>query len=64
VAITRDEKKALSEIISSMANDDRFKNRVSKSLSTNVMDENDQLSVSKIEGFVLNKSRMNRKKKI
>ncbi len=34
VAVTRDEKKALSEIIVSMANDDRFKNRVSKSLST------------------------------
>lgn len=51
VAVTRDEKKALSEIIVSMANDDRFKNRVSKSLSTNVMDENDHTSVTKIEGL-------------
>ena len=41
VAVTPDEKKALSEIIILMANDDRFKNRVSKNLSALSLSEDD-----------------------
>jgi len=41
VSLTRDESKALTEVISSMANDDRFKNRVSKSLSALKLGDDD-----------------------
>jgi len=49
IAVTRDEKKALSEIIVSMANDDRFKNRVSKSLSGLKLDDKDAENTQKLE---------------
>jgi len=49
VAVTRDEKKTLSEIIVSMANDDRFKNRVSKSLSGLKLDDKDAENTQKLE---------------
>jgi len=39
--LNANEKKALGEIITSMANDDRFKNRVSKSLSTLTLGDDD-----------------------
>ncbi len=51
VALTRDEKKAVSEIIVSMANDDRFKNRVSKSLSTLELDKDDHTLETNIENL-------------
>jgi len=49
VAVTRDEKKALSEIIVSMANDDRFKNRVSKSLSALKLSDDDAKTIKEID---------------
>ncbi|MCX6732739.1 MAG: hypothetical protein NTV98_04320 [Candidatus Roizmanbacteria bacterium] len=41
VAMTRDEKKVVTEIVANMADDDRFKNRVSKSLSELKLSDDD-----------------------
>lgn len=45
------EKKALSEMILTIANDDKFKNKVSKALSTLEMDENDHVLSTQIDGL-------------
>lgn len=51
VSLTKDEKRVIDQMVANVADDDRFKNRLSKNLSTNVMDENDYTSVTKIEGL-------------
>lgn len=45
------EKKALSEMILTIANDDKFKNKVSKALSTLEMDKDDQTLAIQIDGL-------------
>ncbi|MFH0773806.1 MAG: hypothetical protein V1922_05865 [bacterium] len=60
VVMTRDEKKALSEIIQSMANDDRFKNRLSKSLSTLTLPSEDAAlaaEISTLQGGIRDKAK-------
>lgn len=49
--LTQDERSVLREVIVSMVNDDKFKNLLSKSLAANKIDDDDQVSVTKIEGL-------------
>lgn len=54
--LNANEKKALGEIITSMANDDRFKNKVSKALSTLEMDKDDHTLETQIDDLRNKKS--------